>query len=137
MTIYEVLQELWGKAIDSTTSWQPSDFKRNALDDAAVKINDIIKGKRNRLPPIPRGKGITRKNVPYFTRFDNDGQGPWYVIGFDKDLEVGAAVEINKHNGDRECVVIREHEYERVVNEGKDNEYRYVMATFHRDEGED
>lgn len=139
-TIYTVLQELWAKAVASvavTPDELMAESKRKLVDDAAVKINAIIRGRETELPEIPRGKSLSLGKMPYFFLMPYP-KGPtfkqWFVVGLAEDLPEGEAVEVNRY-GDQEkqVVVIREHEYERVVHRGKENERRYVLASFDKE----
>jgi hypothetical protein len=144
-TIYNVLQELWVKCTDAMarsdmeggTREQYSQSKREALDDAAVKINAIVRRQAKELPEIPPGKSLSLGKMPYFFSVPYP-KGPsfkrWFVEGLAEDLPEGEAVEVHRYGDDeKQVVVIREHEYERVVHRGKDKERRYVLASFDRE----
>lgn len=142
-SVYQVLQELWAKCTDAMahsdmdggTREQYSQSKRDALDDAAVKINEIVRGRQPELPEIPREKSLSLGKMPYFISFYSPrGAKQWFVVAPDDAIPEGEEVEVNRYGGEdgtsKEPVIIREHEYERVVHRGKENERRYVMASF-------
>lgn len=146
-SVYEILQELWAKAFEVEyagnesliDSQEYSSSKRAAIDEAATKINAVIWGNGEPLPEIPRGRGLALKKMPYFMSLVGHKEGypnykEWFVVGLAEDLPPGEAVEVNRHGDDgKQVVVLRQHEYERVVNRGKENERRYVLASFDRE----
>lgn len=142
-TVYQVLQELWAKCTDAMahsdmdggTREQYSQSKRDALDDAAVKINAVLKG---RLPAIPPEKSLALGRMPYFiSYYSARGDKQWFVVAPAEDVPEGEIVEVNRYGdkdgSSKEPVVIREHEYERVVHRGKEKERRYVLASFDKE----
>ncbi len=138
MTVYEVLQELWIKAIENP-GHNYEQGKRAAIDDAAVKINEIWRGRPVQLPEIPRGKSLALSKMPYFMSLPSAKYGAkeWYVVGLAEELVPGEPVEVDRYAAgegeDKQLVVLREHEYERIVHRGKENERRYVLASFDKE----
>lgn len=137
-TVYEVLQELWNKAAGTGGAFS-LETKRSAVDDAAVKINEIWRNRPAELPEIPRGKSLALSKMPYFMSLDKPGalRKEWFVVGVAEDLVPGEAIEVHRYAAgegeDKQVVVLREHEYERVVHRGKENERRYVLASFDKE----